>query len=74
VFLLMQSCLGLTVEGGERRVVFDRPMLPECIPWMRLQDLRVGDAAVDLQLVRHDDQVLVEVLRKEGDVALQVLV
>ena len=74
VFLLMQSCLGLIVEGGERRVVFDRPMLPDCIPWMKLQDLRVGEAMVDLQLVRHDEQVLVEVVHKVGEVALQVLV
>jgi glycogen debranching enzyme len=60
VFLLIQSCLGLMIEAAERRVSFVRPMLPDCIPWMLLHALRVGDARVDVRLERHGEQVLVE--------------
>src|SRR6185503_8111629 len=73
VFLLLQSCLGLTVEGAEQRVVFVRPMLPESIPWLAVRGLRVGEAEVDLRLVRHEEQVLVEVLRRKGELALDVV-
>src|SRR5581483_5116460 len=31
-FLLIQACLGLRIEGGQNRVVFERPYLPEGIP------------------------------------------
>ncbi|HXU84127.1 MAG TPA: amylo-alpha-1,6-glucosidase, partial [Polyangia bacterium] len=74
VFLLLQSCLGLTVEGAEQRVVFVRPMLPESIPWLAVRGLRVGEAEVDLRLVRHEEQVLVEVLRRKGELALDVVI
>jgi soluble P-type ATPase len=39
---------------------------------LRIHNLAVGDATVDLLLLRHDQDVGVTVLRREGDV--QVLV
>jgi len=39
-----------------------------------VRGLRVGEAEVDLRLVRHEEQVLVEVLRRKGELALDVVV
>jgi glycogen debranching enzyme len=67
-FLLIQSCLGLTVQGAHNRVIFTRPALPEGIPQLSIRGLRVGDASVDLLFERQVDTVRVQVLEKQGDV------
>jgi len=67
-FLLIQSCLGLTVQGAHNRVVFTRPALPEGIPQLSIRGLRVGEASVDLLFERQVDTVRVQVLEKQGDI------
>ncbi|HET8823758.1 MAG TPA: amylo-alpha-1,6-glucosidase, partial [Terriglobales bacterium] len=67
-FMLIQSCLGLTVQGAHNRVVFTRPALPEGIPHLSIRGLRVGEASVDLLFEREYETVRVQVLEKQGDV------
>jgi glycogen debranching enzyme len=67
-FLLIQSCLGLRIEGAFNRVVFERPFLPEGIPQLSIGGLRVGNASVDLFFERQADNVRVQVLEKQGEV------
>ena len=67
-FLLIQSCLGLSVQGAQNRVVFTKPVLPEGIPHLSIRGLRVGDASVDLLFERQIDNVRVQVLEKQGDI------
>jgi glycogen debranching enzyme len=70
VSLLVQACLGLRVDAGARRVSFTHAVLPEEIDWLRIVNLAVGDASIDLLLTRHPNDVGIEVLRREGDLAL----
>ena len=72
VFLLLQACLGLEINGPEARVCFTRPQLPASLGELRIHNLEVAGAAVDLLLVRHEHDVGVNVLRRDG--TLQVLV
>lgn len=67
-FLLIESCLGLTIQGSANRVVFNRPALPEGIPQLSIRGLRVGSASVDLLFERQMDTVRVQVLEKRGEV------
>jgi glycogen debranching enzyme len=67
-FLLIQSCLGLRIEGARNRVVFERPCLPEGIPQLSIRGLRAGPASVDLFFERQADNVRVQVLEKQGEV------
>ena len=67
-FLLIQACLGLTLRGSDKRVVFERPCLPEGIPHLSIHGLRVGDASVDLMFERQGDTARVQVLEKQGEV------
>jgi glycogen debranching enzyme len=67
-FLLIQSCLGLKIEGARSRVVFERPCLPEGIPQLSIRGLRVGNASVDLFFERQAENVRVQVLEKQGQV------
>jgi hypothetical protein len=73
VFLLFQACLGLTIDGPERRVYFTRPRLPASIGELRIHNLPVGEATVDLLLLRHEHDVGVTMLRRDGDVQVMVV-
>jgi glycogen debranching enzyme len=71
VFLLLQACLGLEVNSVQRQICFHYPLLPEFLAEVKLTNLRVGDAVVDLLLRRHGSDVGINVLRREG--AVQIL-
>ena len=70
VYLLLQACLGLRIEAAERRVSFSRAVLPDSIDWLRIVNLSVAGANVDLLLTRHTYDVGVTVLRRDGDVEI----
>ncbi len=73
VFLMLQACLGLVVDAPNRRVVLERPHLPASIETVTIRGLRVGDASLDLACHRHDDDVSVRLVRREGDLELAVV-
>jgi glycogen debranching enzyme len=73
VLLLFQACLGLTVSGLERSVTFTRPGLPAAVDEVRISNLEVAGGTVDLLLVRHEQDVGVNILRREGDVRVLVV-
>jgi glycogen debranching enzyme len=73
VFLLLQSCLGLRIDGVHRRISFCYPVLPGFLKRIRIRNLRVSDAVVDLRLERHRTDVAINVLRREGEVEIVVV-
>jgi glycogen debranching enzyme len=73
VFYLLQACLGLSFSPNEPRVRIDCPVLPEFMKTVRISNLRVGDAVVDLAFEGHQRDVSVNVLRKTGEVEVAVL-
>jgi glycogen debranching enzyme len=70
VYLLLQACLGLRIEAAARRVSLSRAVLPDSIDWLRIVNLSVAGATVDLLLTRHTHDVGVTVLRRDGDVEI----
>src|SRR5947208_15530108 len=66
-FLLIQACLGLNLQAAQKRVLFERPCLPEGIPHLSIHGLRLGEASVDLMFERQADTVRVQVLEKQGE-------
>jgi glycogen debranching enzyme len=73
VLLLLQACLGLNVNGLEGRVSFANPCLPIALGELRIHNLDVAGATVDLLLVRHEQDVNVKVLRNQGGVEVTVI-
>ena len=59
VFLMLQACLGIEVDGLERQVRISRPALPEGIESLYVEHLEVGDVTVDLAFRRVNDHVVV---------------
>lgn len=70
VFLLFQACLGLRIDAPGSQIRFRRPRLPASLGELRIHNLAVGGATVDLLLTRHEQDVSLNVLRREGDVRI----
>ena len=68
IFLLLQACLGLTVEAHACRVRCSWPILPAAIDEVRIRNLAVGKGQVDLTFSRHDHDVSISIARREGEV------
>jgi glycogen debranching enzyme len=73
VFLLFQSILGLEINGPEAQVRLTRPTLPNSLGELRIHNLQVAGGSVDLLVVRHEHDVGVNVLRREGDIEILVV-
>jgi glycogen debranching enzyme len=73
VFLLLQACLGLNVQGPEARVCFSYPQLPDFLKDVEIHGLRVAGGSVDLLLQRYGDDVGINVLRREGKVEITMV-
>jgi glycogen debranching enzyme len=74
VFSMLQSCLGMDIDAIDGTVSFHSPRLPDYLQWVELKDLQVGRHSVDLLLQRYDNNVGVDVIRKQGDVAVRIAV
>ncbi len=74
VFHLLQACLGLSFSATKPQLRFNHPRLPEYLHWIEIKNLRFADGSVDLIVRRHPYDVGINVLRKEGDVEVAVIV
>ncbi|HEV2690503.1 MAG TPA: amylo-alpha-1,6-glucosidase [Bryobacteraceae bacterium] len=72
-FLLLQSSIGLTVDAVGQKIVLTRPVLPDFLEQVKVRNLAVGRAAVDLVLFRSGDAVAVTVERRVGSLDVIVL-
>lgn len=66
--LCLQACLGIEIDGGRRKLLFRSPWLPPFVTEIRIRGLQVGDATVDIQLARREQDVGVHLLRRQGRV------
>ena len=73
-FLILQACLGISVNAERKRIVFDDPYLPEGIPNLAINDLRCGGISVDLFLERRNDSVLVHKANTQSAIEIVTIV
>ena len=71
-FMLLTASLGLSLDAPAGRVVFNRPTLPDSLSCLRIENLQLRDASVDLVVERHAQNIHVEVARKSGAVDIIV--
>ena len=72
-FYLVKACLGLSFRPEEPRMRFLHPVLPAFLDRVRLVNVRVGEAVVDVQFERHGEEVGVSVMRKQGALEVSVV-
>ena len=72
IFMLLQSALGLKLDGWKREVTIDHPYLPIGIDNLRLDGLRLGPVYADL-LFQHAGDRVIAVPGKRSDPSIPVL-
>jgi glycogen debranching enzyme len=73
VFLLLEACLGMTIDGEGKRVVLSAPHLPPSISELEIKGLDVGGNSVNLFINRKREALNVTVLDKSKDTHVEVL-
>lgn len=68
--MLLEACLGLSIDARTRTIRFERGALPIGIDRLKLENLAVGDARVGVLLERHRHGIGVNVLAGEHDVEI----
>ncbi len=66
VFMLLQSCLGIHIDGRELTLEVDRPQLPQGIETVELVGLQVGPNRVDVVFSRVDGRVVAFAEQRSG--------
>lgn len=73
-FHLLQALLGSTFHAQKPHLRVCRPLLPDYVDWLEIRNLRVGNGVLDLAFRRQRYDVAVNLLRKEGDAEMAVVV
>ena len=73
VFGLLGALLGLSFDPAAKQIKLTRPVLPGWMDDCRISNLRLGDAEVDIQLERRDEDVALHVLRRTGTVEVVIV-
>jgi Glycogen debranching enzyme len=63
VFLILQGCLGLSIEKNE--IIFKYPKLPQFLEELWIKDLTLKNGKVDLHLKKHGDDVVINIIKKK---------
>ena len=66
VFMLLQACLGITLDGWTGQIEVEHPRLPIGIDSLRLDGLRMGGHYVDL-LFQHAGERVIAVPGRRSD-------
>ena len=72
VFMLLQACLGITIDAKCRRIILDRPYLPQGVAQLSIRDLRIEDSRVSIFMERDSGPVRIQVIEKHGEVTVVV--
>ncbi len=70
-FMMLEACLGITIDAEKREVLIEQPMLPEGIDWLEVGDMRVGDSTVSITFRRVAGKVVASA--EQGDVRVVAL-
>jgi hypothetical protein len=70
--MFLESCLGMSIDAPNKRLILEQPYLPSSISQLWVRRLQVGAASLDLHFERKDHAVRVEIMEKRGDVEVLV--
>jgi len=71
-FALLQACLGLEMDFAKREIRFHNPQLPKFLEEVRVNDLELAGAKVNLRLRRRGSHTEVAIVSQKGDIAIKI--
>jgi glycogen debranching enzyme len=72
VYLLLEACLGIETDPGQKCLRLLSPCLPDFLDELRIENLRLGDGSLDLAVRRQDQSVVAEWVRAKGGVKFEL--
>jgi len=72
VFMLLEACLGMSIDAPNKRLILEQPYLPPVVSQLWIRRLEVGSGSIDLHFERKDHAVRVEILEKRGEIEVLV--
>jgi hypothetical protein len=74
VHALLQACLGIEIRNTiQPQIIFCNPYLPPWLESLKINNLTAGNASADIFIQRYDNDVGVNVLRREGSIKVTVV-
>ncbi|MBV8804535.1 MAG: amylo-alpha-1,6-glucosidase [Sinobacteraceae bacterium] len=73
VFMMIQACLGLSIDATQSRVVLRSPSLPACVDQIAIHGLSIGSAQMDIEVQRSGASCATTVARRSGSLDLVIL-
>jgi Glycogen debranching enzyme len=64
VFMLLQACLRLSIDGHNRKLMLYKPTLPDYIKHLRITNLKFGDEHFELEIIRYDQDLGIHSVKK----------
>jgi glycogen debranching enzyme len=58
IFMLLQACLGVTIDGWEGEINVENPCLPIGIDSLKVEGLKIGDARAELLFMHAGERVI----------------
>jgi glycogen debranching enzyme len=71
-FALLQACLGLEMDCARREIRFYNPQLPKFMEEIRINDLELDNASVNLRLRRRGAHTEVAIVSQKGNIAIKI--
>lgn len=72
-FALLQASLGLSFNPARNEIRLINPRLPSFLDEVIIRQLRLGNSSLDLAIGRHDGEVSLRVLRREGELRVAAI-
>jgi glycogen debranching enzyme len=72
-FALLQACLGLDLCFEKHEIRFHNPQLPKFLEEIRINDVELACASVNLRLRRRGANTEVAIVSQRGDVAIKIM-
>ncbi len=64
IYMLIQACFGLSIDGATRQIHFANPVLPSKVDEIQVRRLRVGDDHLDFAVRREGREARLAILNK----------
>jgi glycogen debranching enzyme len=72
IFMLLQACLGISIDGWRGEITVDHPWLPIGIDSLRIEGLKIGEAQTSL-LFQHAGERVIAVPGRRSDPTVPVI-
>lgn len=72
VFIMIQALLGLSIHAKDRHIHFDRPYLPDGVEVLKISNLMIDGASIDLIAQNYGDDVSVQVSNRHTGIKVTV--